>query len=266
MCTCKNGVGQAGTGCLTSGATKCASCNAGYTINHARTECTRTFTSVFELVRVYACTHKHEGQPTLAIIRPCHFAVNACTCNHGVAKTGAGCPVNGAAKCESCDTGRMLNQDRTQCTRTLVYLNIQNEHNISCGCVLAHFCFDAVAKSCTCTNGIAQTGADCSVNGGAKCESCHTGWTINHASTACIRTCEFCCCTRKPILVMRTFMHCDSAANVCTCHNGVGQTGAACPVSGAAKCSSCNSGWTLNDDKTECIGARIVSLIFANTY
>ena len=41
-CVCKNGVGEVGVGCPAIGAEKCASCKAGFTINHARTKCTRT--------------------------------------------------------------------------------------------------------------------------------------------------------------------------------------------------------------------------------
>ena len=42
-------------------------------------------------------------------------------------------------------------------------------------------------------------------------------------------------------------------ANMCTCKNGVPQLGAHCPVNGAARCLSCNSGWTISQDGTKCI-------------
>ena len=41
-CVCKNGVGQTGAGCPAIGAEKCASCDAGFTINRERTKCIRT--------------------------------------------------------------------------------------------------------------------------------------------------------------------------------------------------------------------------------
>ena len=41
-CVCKNGVGQTGAGCPAIGAEKCASCDAGFTINHEKTKCIRT--------------------------------------------------------------------------------------------------------------------------------------------------------------------------------------------------------------------------------
>ena len=39
--------------------------------------------------------------------------------------------------------------------------------------------------------------------------------------------------------------------NRCSCSNGVGATGAACPTNGAAKCSSCNAGYLLSG--TSCV-------------
>ena len=42
-CTCKNGVGATGTDCPVYGAAKCAACNHGFTVNHARTECIGKF-------------------------------------------------------------------------------------------------------------------------------------------------------------------------------------------------------------------------------
>merc|ERR1712060_571685 len=37
----------------------------------------------------------------------------------------------------------------------------------------------------------------------------------------------------------------DDDKDQCTCANGNGATGSACPTPGAAKCASCNSGYTL---------------------
>ena len=49
-------------------------------------------------------------------------------------------------------------------------------------------CFHSAANVCTCKNGVAQTGEGCPVDAMAKCQSCHIGWTLNHAKTDCIRT------------------------------------------------------------------------------
>ena len=43
-------------------------------------------------------------------------------------------------------------------------------------------------NTCTCTNGVPETGADCPVNGAPKCASCNFGWTRTHDCTKCIRT------------------------------------------------------------------------------
>ena len=52
-----------------------------------------------------------------------------------------------------------------------------------------HVWLDVVANGCTCKNGVAESGANCPVNGAVKCASCNTGWRINHAKTECIRKC-----------------------------------------------------------------------------
>ena len=45
------------------------------------------------------------------------------------------------------------------------------------------------------------------------------------------------------------------AANICRCSNGSPKTGAACTKHGAAMCSSCNRGFTINTGQTKCSGA-----------
>ena len=44
-----------------------------------------------------------------------------------------------------------------------------------------------------------------------------------------------------------------AVGNVCTCKNGVAETGAHCPVGGGAKCLVCNAGWTVNRARTACL-------------
>lgn len=47
--------------------------------------------------------------------------------------------------------------------------------------------------------------------------------------------------------------HRNSVGNTCVCKHGVAQLGVYCPVNGAANCLSCNTGFTINSDNTECI-------------
>ena len=112
-----------------------------------------------------------------------------------------------------------------------------------------------VGNICTCKNGVAETGVGCPVDRTSKCMSCNTGWTINLARTACLCTCAyFRMYGQLPIAcVCVTYCNCRFAVNVCTCNNGVAQTGVNCLTNGAAKCVSCNTGWTINQARTECI-------------
>ena len=52
----------------------------------------------------------------------------------------------------------------------------------------------------------------------------------------------------------RLYLIFPCVVNGCTCHNGMGATGTACPAHGGVKCASCNVGFTVNHAGTECIG------------
>ena len=62
--------------------------------------------------------------------------------------------------------------------------------NINLDSFNAGMCYVCVVNTCTCNNGVAETGAGCSVNGAARCKSCKTGWTITTARTKCICKCD----------------------------------------------------------------------------
>merc|ERR1712013_569108 len=81
---------------------------------------------------------------------------------------------------------------------------------------------------CTCENGVATTGADCTTDAASMCASCLDGYTINDDATACAST------------------------NTCTCENGVEMTGADCTTDAASMCASCDDGFTINGDDTAC--------------
>merc|ERR1712072_392104 len=76
-----------------------------------------------------------------------------------------------------------------------------NQVLLCCGDCSAEDAADTCeANTCTCANGVAKTGAECTTDGASMCASCSTGYTINDAATAC-------------------------TANTCTCANGVAKTG-----------------------------------------
>ena len=75
-----------------------------------------------------------------------------------------------------------------------------------------------IANECTCSNGEAVTGTDCTTHNAEKCSSCSTGFYLS--SDTCLE-------------------------NQCTCSNGNGATGTSCQTNGDAKCDTCNSGFEL---------------------
>ena len=177
-CACKNGVGATGTDCPVNGAVKCASCNHGFTVNHARTEC------------IGMCPGTHEPQQNHANMLKsigCYLVANVCTCENGVAQLGVDCTVNGAAKCSSCNSGWTINHDSTKCIRTCLHLNKKSQQSNNGAVAPLHCLF--VVNTCTCKNGVAPIGVHCPAHGAAKCVSCNAGFTINQARTEC--TCKF---------------------------------------------------------------------------
>jgi hypothetical protein len=74
---------------------------------------------------------------------------------------------------------------------------------------------DHALDICTCANGVAKTGTDCTggIGAGEKCSSCNSGYYETSYGT----------CEEK----------------ICTCNNGIPKTGSDCPTNGQAKCAKC---------------------------
>ena len=68
---------------------------------------------------------------------------------------------------------------------------------------------------------------------GCTVSACNAGWKVSDDNSQCL-------------------------ANVCSCSNGVGASGAACATDGVEMCESCNSGFKLRQDKTACDGRSLV--------
>merc|ERR1712066_132912 len=77
------------------------------------------------------------------------------------------------------------------------------------------------ANTCTCPNGSPKTGAACTTNNAAMCESCNKRFMINADETAC-------------------------PENPCTCTHGTPTTGSLCG------CTECDTGFVLNAEKNAC--------------
>ena len=129
-----------------------------------------------------------QREPDISIL--CRVIVNECTCEHGVAQSGVHCPARGAAKCKSCNTGWIINRDRTKCICTCTRIaDFRNR----CSFVALRTCSPLFAvKRCGCKNGVAETGARCRTDGAANCKSCNAGYKMNKQRTECISTFALC--------------------------------------------------------------------------
>ena len=66
-------------------------------------------------------------------------------------------------------------------------------------------------------------------------------------------SCDLCVCTYTCSFFSPRVCQLLFPVKMCTCKNGVGETDGGCPVDGAAKCKSCNAGYKMNTERTECI-------------
>jgi len=80
---------------------------------------------------------------------------NVCSCSNGQGATNTNCPVNGQAKCVSCNAGFNLAGDA--CNQNV----------------------------CTCSNGNGATGTNCPTHNSAKCVSCNGGFNLE--GTTCVQ-------------------------------------------------------------------------------
>merc|ERR1712226_1551037 len=102
QCKCPNGTPETGDSCAGNGATRCARCDTGFTINTQKTACTQ----------------------------------NQCKCPNGTPKAGTACASNGADGCARCDDGCKKNSNKKKCNP--VARNVPNsnkERGPACSCL-----------------------------------------------------------------------------------------------------------------------------------
>jgi len=90
-------------------------------------------------------------------------------------------------------------------------------------------CAEVNPSVCSCNDGTAATGAQgCANDGDETCAICEGGFHLTEA--------DLC------------------AANICTCSNGTGETGADCVNDSTETCASCDDGFHISSDTGACTG------------
>jgi hypothetical protein len=196
-----------------------------------------------------------------------------CTCLNGVPAT---CIVIDNENCENCNNGFVL------VTYDQIFTKKLKKCIPSYTCVCPNgtpwtteLCHTSPARD-------SENNCPCTMNDLQSCRDCHSGYVANGPRTKCClknvcpggtpigfdckatatatTQCSECNfhyvlqSTKKCILNCSAGFHEDSSSsnnkpcreNVCTCNNGTGTTGSACPTNGASKCTSCNSGFHLS--------------------
>ena len=161
-------------------------------------------------------------------------------------------PNNTTMSCKNCETCSPGSSYRVNCGGNSAGYCQQcaacqpGQHRVDCGGNSAGRCVNNV---CNCNGGTAATGSDCTSNGEWKCTSCNWGYYKN--GNTCME-CQGC-----PTGQHRVNCGGNSAgmcvSNICNCNGGQRAEGAACPINGEWKCTSCNWGYYKNGNTcTQC--------------
>merc|ERR1719473_1726827 len=101
---------------------------------------------------------------------------------------------------------------------------------------------ECATKTCTCTNGTGATGAACPTNGTAKCAACTGDFYLNNGACEAWATCTG---AQYETQAPSNTQNRECATKQCTCANGTGAEGSACPTNGDAKCATCTGDFYL---------------------
>ena len=261
-CVCDNGVAATGAACTTHGAHICSSCSSDhYKTGNTCTGCTTCATGKRQTT---ACTS--------ASNRVC--TQNDCSCDNGVAATGAACTTDGANICSSCDSGYSGNDCAT---------NIDD--CASSPCQNGGNCTDGV-NSYTCACAAGYSGNDCATNiDDCASSPCQNGGTctdgVNSYTCACTKgftgtTCNECgigkgknattghCadCTHPNYNSVTTH---DAACAVQNCTDGQGVTSDNATWTTTGGCEDCKDGYESPNGSGQCRAADCAPTQISNS-
>jgi len=201
ICDCANGVKATGTACTTNNANICSYCSSEYykTVDTC-TGCTTCSTGTRETT---PCTSEYN--------RAC--TQNICLCTNGVKAEGTSCTNHNANICLSCSSGFYKNSDVcTACTTC----GTGTRETTACTSESNRVCTQNV---CSCANGVAATGTECTTHDAIVCSSCDSGYTKN---TTCVDINE---CAPQPC---KNGGACRNDVNDYTCTCAAGYDGKNC--------------------------------------
>ena len=179
-CTCANGVAATGTACTTDYGYICASCYSGYALIGSKcdlpvADTTSTITSTSGMGEDEESSSRNGNETTSTTTSTTDsgsgedsdefMAPPQCVCENGVAVEGFDCAVDSANNCKSCDTGYSLIKKYS------VYFGLRVQTASTCE-------FEPPARTCTCSNGVPATGANCTSNNAEICESCDADFLL----------------------------------------------------------------------------------------
>ena len=260
-CLCPNGQAASGDDCTAHMTNKCVSCNDNFTLDLATNTCTPNICSCTNGVAIKSINCPSDGQEYCAQCYQYYHLdentntcqPNVCLCDNGVAAATGSClkdnENNTIQYCESCNDGYHRDADGA-CIQNICHCQ-NGEPKIGTDC-LKHNTLDCDPNSCDagfeykpsrkscqkskdnndgvnvcrCSAGLGTIGDECPKNGVEKCQegSCFPGFFFKKNANLCRR-------------------------NQCRCPNGVEINREQCDSNGAIRCQSCNSGFTLTENK-----------------
>jgi hypothetical protein len=201
-----------------------------------------------------------------------------CTCSNGTPETGAKCTPKGAAICSTCANDYTLSDKKCvpvagkkpcTCTNGTAATGAEctSDNGHICKTCNAKYKMDTSSKrcvtdtpsppptagggkTCTCSNGTAATGTDCTPPGTEICSDCNDGYDLGYQKGTGFGNGK----------------DSDKCVKLCKCGGGYPAKGSECPKKGQQKCvknsnteRKCKKGFTL--DGEECNKCNIIDLL-----
>ena len=261
QCTCANG-GTAATGatCPAHNTAKCTACSGNYYLSN--TACVAWTTCTDSQYQFVAPSNTQNRQ----------CATKQCNCSNGTGATGAACPTDGAAKCVECKATHYLNN--TAC----VAVNTDRTCPEGQGLVAATPTTDTECKPCVLNATFSNTNDKSACQPVSQCDpekeqyeaqaptpssnrlcgttqQCITGEqyesepSTNTSDRICakITDCDAQGLVQAQAATLTTDAVCGEQKK-CTCANGTGAEGIACPTHNTAKCVACSGSFYFSND------------------
>jgi len=235
-CSCSNGVAATGAECTSNNANICSACTGDFYLSGSSCAAWAPACSVGQ----------HQTQsPSNTEDRVC--SDNDCSCSGGDVATGDACTSNNANMCTACHPRGDVYLSGFTCVAWAPACSVGQHQTQSPSTTEDRVCSDNV---CSCSDGVAATGAECTSNNANICTACTGDFYLNGFS--CAAWAPACSVGQHQTQSPSNTEDRVCSDNVCSCTDGVAATGNSCTSNNANICAACTGDFWLNPVDLNC--------------